>query len=323
MHGHSYKLQEVVIMTNDYLHIASEINTLTDLLADIPADNLIERMSLMTRLDNAKAALGNVSMQPNPKVQLTFRGKPVLGSHGISADFGSEATHAFGDAYTAIAAGFTRGLRTRGPIPDQDKYPLVITNIAMGSFGFEFELYSQQQLLFPEAERAREAMNKLEALLRLSAVGTDDEVAEIIEAVDARAITQVHKFLDVLVTHQAWCGLAYGDTHFQYADYAQIKVSNERLKDDNIHTQKQSFQGEFQGVLPMGRTFEFVHGDSKEVLRGKINIAIEDPDILNRDWLHKPVTIQLTALYVGRGRPRYTLMSLADVLPNDPPDAPV
>jgi hypothetical protein len=72
MHGHSYKLQEVVIMTNDYLHIASEINTLTDLLADIPADNLIERMSLMARLDNAKAALDSVPMQPNPKVRLTL-----------------------------------------------------------------------------------------------------------------------------------------------------------------------------------------------------------------------------------------------------------
>lgn len=71
MHGHSYKLQEVVIMTNDYLHIASEINTLTDLLADIPADNLIERMSLMARLDNAKAALDSVPMQPN-KVRLTL-----------------------------------------------------------------------------------------------------------------------------------------------------------------------------------------------------------------------------------------------------------
>ncbi len=65
-------------MTNDYLHIASEINTLTDLLADIPADNLIERMSLMARLDNAKAALDSVPMQPNPKVRLTFRGKPVV-----------------------------------------------------------------------------------------------------------------------------------------------------------------------------------------------------------------------------------------------------
>ena len=65
-------------MTNDYLHIASEINTLTDLLADIPADNLIERMSLIARLNNAKAALDSVSMQLNPKVQLTFRGKPVV-----------------------------------------------------------------------------------------------------------------------------------------------------------------------------------------------------------------------------------------------------
>ncbi len=51
--------------------LASEINTLTDLLDDIPADNLIERMSLMARLDNAKAALDSVPMQPN-KVRLTL-----------------------------------------------------------------------------------------------------------------------------------------------------------------------------------------------------------------------------------------------------------
>lgn len=304
-------------MPNDYLHITSEINTLEALLADMPVGNVIERMSVTARLDTAKAALNSVPMQPNPKVRLTFRGKPVHGNHGISADFGSLAAGAFSDAYTAIAAGFTRGLSMRGPIPDQDKYPLVITNIARGSFGFEFELHAQQQPLFPEAERAHAAMRKIESLLHMSALGSDDEVAEVVEAVDQRAIKQVHKFLEVLVTHQAWCGLEYDGRTFQYTDYPQIKSSYDRLKDDNIHTQIQSFHGEFQGVLPTGRTFEFVQSDTKDVLRGKIHVDIIDPDALNREWLHKPATVQLTATYVGRGRPRYMLMSLTDVRTRD------
>jgi len=74
-------------MINDHLTIASEIRELENLLAVIPEGNVIERMSLESRLESAKAALATLPQQRAPKARLTFRGKPVFGSHGIAADF--------------------------------------------------------------------------------------------------------------------------------------------------------------------------------------------------------------------------------------------
>ena len=75
-------------MTNDYLTLASEIRELESLLAAIPEGNVIERMSLESRLESTKTALASLPPQVASKARLTFRGKPVFGSHGIAADFG-------------------------------------------------------------------------------------------------------------------------------------------------------------------------------------------------------------------------------------------
>jgi hypothetical protein len=123
----------------------------------------------------------------------------------------------------------------------------------------------------------------------------------------------VYEFLDLLVQQQAWCGLEFGDRGFRYADYEHLKASSVRLRDDNIQEREESYCGEFQGVLPAGRTFEFKLLDQEGLIRGKVDAAITNPDILNRDWLHKPVTIKLNVMQVGQGRPRFTLMSLDDL----------
>ena len=91
-------------MTNHYLAIASEIRELENLLATIPEGNVIERMSLESRLESARAALAGLPQQSAPKARLTFRGKPVFGSHGIAADFGGKAADAFSDAFAAVQA---------------------------------------------------------------------------------------------------------------------------------------------------------------------------------------------------------------------------
>ena len=104
-------------------------------------------------------------------------------------------------------------------------------------------------------------MARIEALFRLAAEGTDDEVAEVIEEIHPRAVRKVHDFLELLVQQQAWCGLEFGERFFRYADYAQVKASCERLKDENIHETEETYRGEFQGVLPAGRTFEFLLAD--------------------------------------------------------------
>lgn len=185
----------------------------------------------------------------------------------------------------------------------------MITGTAIGSFGFEFELPTNEQALFPELERTEDAMTKIEALFRLTAEGTDDEVAEVIEEIHPRAVKKVYEFLDVLVQQQAWCGLEFMNRFFRYIDYEQLKISSARLKDDNIKETEASYQGEFQGFLPTGRAFEFKLLDQEGSIRGKVDSSIESPDILNREWLYKPATVRLNVMQVGQGRPPYTLMS--------------
>ncbi|MEY2341911.1 hypothetical protein AB4090_07345 [Acidithiobacillus sp. IBUN Pt1247-S3] len=300
-------------MNNEALSLASEINELETLLASIPVDNIIERMSLESRLAFVRAALAALPQQFRQKAKLTFRGKPVFGSHGIVADFGGKAAGAFSDAFAAVAAGLSQGLSDMGPIPNRDKNQLLITGTAIGSFGFEFELPAPELMLFDEDSKPQDAMEKIEALFRLAAEGTDDEVTEVIEEVHPRAVRKVYEFLELLVQQQAWCGLEFANHAFRYTDLAQIETSCSRLKADNIQEREQAYRGEFQGVLPAGRTFEFKLADQNGLIKGKIDRAVANADVLNREWLHKPVTVKLGVIQVGQGRPRYTLMSLDDV----------
>ena len=134
-------------MNSEHLSIASEIKELGALLAAIPEEDVIDRMSLESRLVSAKEALESLPQQSPAKARLTFRGKPVFSSHGISADFGAKAAGAFADAFSAVFAGLTNGLRYMGPIPNKDRNQLLITGTAIGSFGFEFELPTSEPSL--------------------------------------------------------------------------------------------------------------------------------------------------------------------------------
>ena len=302
---------------DEYLAVAAEIDQLQSLLAEIPQENVLERMGLEARLASAQQLIAGVAVdQLAHKARLTFRGRPVLGSHGIAADFAGKAANAFSDAVAAVAAGIGESLRYMGPIPDKSKNQLLITGTAIGSFGFEFELPSPQgHDLFPEPSKAEDALEKIQALLRQAAQGTDDEVAELVEEIHPRAVRKVAEFLGYLLQQDAWCGLEFKNQYFRFNDMAQLKLSADRLQEDNIHETEEEYRGEFQGVLPASRTFEFKLGDQAGVLKGKVDMAIEDPDLLNREWLHKPARIKLNVIQVGQGRPRFTLLSLDALQP--------
>ncbi len=302
-------------MNKNYLSVVAEIRELEDLLMAMPEENVIEKMSLESRLQTARELLATLPQtEEAQKVRLTFRGNPVFGSHGISADFGAKAAGAFSDAFAVVAAGLSGGLQHAGPIPNRDRHQLLITGTTIGSFGFEFELPAQSATLFPEIKEAEEAMRKIGNLFKLAAEGSDDDIAEIIDEIHPRVVKKVYEFLDLLVQQEAWCGLEFGGQSFRYADYEHLKASSARLRDDNIQEREESFRGEFQGVLPAGRTFEFKLLDEKGLIRGKVDAAITDPHILNREWLHKPIIIKLNVMQVGQGRPRYTLMSLGNLM---------
>ena len=67
------------------------------------------------------------------KAKLTFRGKPVFGSHGIGADFGSKGCQCpFLELLQQLLLGLSENLQYKGPIPDKQKNQLLITGIADG-----------------------------------------------------------------------------------------------------------------------------------------------------------------------------------------------
>lgn len=304
-------------MTSEkYIAISSEINELESILNGIPQENVIERIGLESRLTTAKAELDGVQVeQLAHKARLTFRGDPVYGSHGIVADFASKSAGWFSDAVAAIAASLTENLCDMGPIPDRQKNQLLITGTTVGSFGFEFEIPKpKSDSLFPEPAKADMALQKIVELFQLIAEGTDDDVAELVEEVHPRAVKIAASFLDHIRHNNAVCALEYKNDFFRFKDVEQLQKAADRIKDDNIQENTQSFSGEIQGVLPASRSFEFQLSDNEQqVLKGKIGSDLEDPDLLNRKYLHKRVTITLHTLQVGQGRPRFTLNNIDDI----------
>ncbi|NYE26540.1 hypothetical protein [Pigmentiphaga litoralis] len=290
--------------------LKSEINELQQMLNDLDDSAVIQRLSLQGRLNAAQGELERVEATPEPlRARLTFRGRPVFGSHGIAADFGGKASNAFADAFAAVVAGLNENLQFMGPIPDRVKNQLLITGTAQGSFGFVFELPPAAGL-FPEHERTGDALATIQSLFEASAQGSDDEVAELVEAIHPRAVKKVFEFLCLLSQYHALCGLEFKDKTFRFEGTEQLERSAGRLAEGNIQEKKETHRGMFLGVLPNSRSFEFQTANG--VIKGKIGTAIEDPDIINREWLRQESCITLGVIQVGQGRPRYTLIGLPE-----------
>ena len=300
-------------LIDEYEFVASEISELEHILATISEDRVLERYSFETRLHRAKALLSTLSSQGST-VCLIFKGKAVDGTRSISADFGAKALEAFSDVFATVAVGAVMDLSSRGPLPEKEKNLLRIVGTAIGSFGFELELPQDPTGPFTSPE---DTMQKIESLLKASSSGSDDDVTDVAFDLPSRATNVVNKFLNILVSNESWCGLTYKNKKFYYDNLEQVKKSAERLADNNVQHDCKILKGKFKGILPIGRTFEFLPEPSEndyDVIRGKIDSAIIDTTKLNREWLEKLVQVKLHFIQIGRGKPRYALKSLNDLI---------
>lgn len=291
---------------NQYL---AEKVSLERMLAKLPESSVIDRMSLEARKSQVEEAL---AASPAParepaRARLTFRGKPIVGSHGMFAEFGAKAISTFADAVAAIGASQTVALGKRGVLPNRDAYQLLITGTALGSFGFELEEATKDECLFEDSSPVDDAIEQAQTILEAS-LGSDDELTEAIAEADPRAVDALRSFLHTLVEQEAVCALEFKNEIFRFADVSQVRRSEGRLQKDNIHEEDATLSGQFLGVLPNRRTFEFRIGESQEIVAGKVGADIEDAGSIN-DVIEKDVTIQVRTKRVGDGRPTYTLLS--------------
>ena len=324
----------------EYRQLQAERSALENLLKQLPASSVIERRGLEFRKKEVEETLASQSApsrQP-AQVRLTFRGRPILGTHGIFADFGANAVKTFTDAVAAIGASQRRPLKTYGIIPHRGDYQLLITDTALGSFGFELEEVPRHDS-FQKVSPVESAIEQTMSILK-AAAGTGETRTDTIANADPRALKLLRAFLKKLVDQDAVCALEFRNDVFRFSDVGQVRRSENRLSQENIDEEEQDevsrflaasqvrqleshlsqedideeeqeFSGYFRGVLPTRRTFEFLNEDNGEVISGKIDFAIKDVDAINK-VLNRPANIRVRSRRVGAARRRYVLLAYKD-----------
>lgn len=294
----------------EYHQLQAELSTLEELIGELPDSSVIDRMSLESR---KKEVEGLLALQPAPSrepvcIRLTFRGRPVVGSHGVFAEFGAAAVNAFADAVSAIGASKEHSLGARGPIPNRDDYQLLITGTALGSFGFELEEAAKDdEMLFAKQSLVEPAIEQTKAIIEAS-VGSDDELADAISGVDPPALDRLCTFLKTILNQEAVCTLDFKDQVFRFASVEQVRQSLERLDHNNAREDERQIMGAFQGVLPKSRKFEFRIASTGETINGKVGENISDASTINH-ILGQTTTIGVKIVLGRNGRSKkYVLL---------------
>lgn len=294
--------------------LQSEIAALDELISQTPEEDVIDRKSLEAR---KKEVVAELSMSTSPYYEparglLKFRGKPIVRSRGVYADFAGHALDKYAKMVHALGADQDLELGSRGRIPEKEEFQLMVTGTAIGSFGFEIEEAPKVTGLFPELSPAKAAMEKANIIIELASNSSDDVIAEAIADMSTRAIDAVREFLNVMEDSEAEFSIELDDKFLPFLSVEQIKRTRERLRPENIHEWDDELAGEFQGAIPDGRTFEFLI-DKGEVIRGKIGPKIEDPIKINY-IVEKTTRIKVHAKQVGKSRPRYTLINYEEII---------
>ncbi|MBT9561255.1 MAG: hypothetical protein IV100_35000 [Myxococcales bacterium] len=300
---------------SEYLQLLGEKTAIERMIAETPQEDVLDLASLYARLKSVVGALSQAKPDEREpaRVRLTFKGRPVIGSHGIFAEFGMKAVNGFAESVTAMAASLIAPLAAMGPIPNRDQHQLLITNTALGSFGFELEEHRIGQLTLGDGSAVAQALDRTQSLLR-GTQGSDDELADSAVEADRRALDKVRAFLEVLADNEAVCTVQFGESIVEFTDVGQVRTGIERLSQENLREEPEELRGELQGVLPKARVFEFKLAESSQVIRGKISPSVSDPHELNRE-LHRPTIIKVMVTRVGSGRPRYLLIETLEAVP--------
>ena len=299
----------------EYEYLQSQLVGLDELLAMVPDDAVIDRMSLQSRRDRVatKLAAYPVPARWPATACLTFNGKPVVAERAIAADFGNRAVKKFAEVVATVGASLRGALNAKGPIPNRENYGLLITDVATGSFGFELEEDATGNRHAPGESPLEAALHQVSAVLK-SLSGSDDALAEAIADLHPRALDSLRDYLKLMADNHATCALAYNDEVFPFKDESEIKRGLSRLGSQTILEKEQILTGAFRGCLPGQRRFEFRDDETGAVIAGRVDLRIRDLDAIN-SILRQPARITVRVRKVGEGHPRYTVLDYAAVSP--------
>jgi hypothetical protein len=293
---------------DDRAMLESEIAMLDEMLAKIGSGRVIERVGLEARAQALRAQLSALG-EALPRVLLTFRGEPVIGTRAILAEFGGRAAALFSEAVATVSASLSTQLGSAGPLPQGMDRQLRIVGTAVGSFGFQLELPQPEALpgLLPEMP---EAVESTLALIRGAQAGDEDALSELIAGLHPRAAAKVHAFVKHVVDRNAGFAVSFGEQRAAVRDPQEGRAVLEALREDHIQQQEIAIEGALSGVLPDARRFEARRASDGALLSGRIDRSAGDPDELLTTWRGKPARLQVRETRVRSARPSYVLLAI-------------
>lgn len=286
------------------------------LLDRITEADALTRLGLESRLAELNTQIAAQDMEPettHASAALFFGGRPVVGSQGIEAEFGTGAVATFQDLVSKVLAKNTSGLGVKGPVANKSAATMHITNIVRGSFGFLLEeVRDQAQLVDTNLKQAVEEASEL-----LDIFGEADEErfqATVVE-VDQRILATAREFFELMRQHGATLRMVAGQSEYQFGAEA-IARGVERASGTSIEEDEKSLEGQLAGVLPGAHQFEF-RVLSGETLKGKVDpiwMAV-DLERWNRELVGIDATMNAAVKRVLRhgqiARENYVLKSIA------------
>src|SRR5579862_4840745 len=203
----------------------------------------------------------------NAGVAIFFGGRPVIGSRGILADFGTQAISNFQSLIATRFAELDGPLGRRGPVPQRGQTQLMITDVARGSVGFVLEeVRDDHQLLDTPL---KEVVDEVCSFIRRIASPDEEAFQAVTEIVDDRLLGSLRAFFKLLDDSGATLRVVESDSEFSLG---RENVERARRRTDSLRLSEteEIVRGTLY-VLPDARKFEIHPVPVGEPIRGSIS----------------------------------------------------
>jgi hypothetical protein len=207
-------------------------------------------------LESKVAELRQAGGQP-AAVALYFGGRPVIGSRGVLAEFGTKAVDSFQTLVATRFAALEGPLGQRGPVPQRERSALMITEVAHGSFGFVLE--EADAPLAPELPMTSltDVVDEVCGLIHSLAASdesADTDLEGIPEALDKRVLGCLQSFFRLLSDAGATLRVIEDRREFSLRS-DMIARARERTDAMNVEESSERIEGRLF-LLPDARRFE-------------------------------------------------------------------
>lgn len=291
------------------------------LLQSPPDEDPIEHFQFTHRvreLEERLAVLPSAIEAAPAAIALFFGGRPVIGSHGIKANFGTKAVGHFQKLVSQRFASDEQGpLASRGRVPLAEETQLLVTDVVRGSFGFVLEAAAD---LADSRVSLKVVIDEVADTLSRMAAPDDALFDEASAIVDDRQLGTLKEFFKLLDDEGASLRLVEGERDFEL-DGAAVSRARNRVDGLSIEDRYDVGTGQIVGWTQYSHRFELQLHEGNTIVSGLVAREAMDRAIQESlNPLHRHFRVRLKVREVrARNRPPKLAYTLLGMEPGDAP----